>query len=136
VERFKYKIPAELKEKNKFFKAWKPPKDHPTKTGPSTSGEEESDKKGGKEEEEEEEEKEEVDDGTPEEEVPIGLEMWGMSVSLAGTKKELGMSQDDLVDLISQHGGVVYDDAEDVSFLVAPENEITKKKKLKKFLQF
>jgi hypothetical protein len=31
--------------------------------------------------------------------------MWGITAVLAGTKKDLGMSQDDLSDLITEHGG-------------------------------
>jgi poly [ADP-ribose] polymerase len=131
VERYKFTIPADLKKKNEFLKTWKPPKgfDHPTKSGPG--GSEDVKQEGGKEEVEEEQE--EVDDGTPEEDVPDGLEMWGMNVVIAGTKKDLGMSQDELMDLIRNHGGEVYDDVDaSTNFFVAPEAEITKKKKTKK----
>ena len=32
--------------------------------------------------------------------------MWGMTVVIAGTKKDLGMTQDELTEIIEEHGGV------------------------------
>lgn len=84
----------------------------------------------------------EVDDKTPEDEVPVGQEMYprysfrqipltgwrfGMVVAMAGTKKDLGMSQDELTTLIEEHGGEVTDNVEEANFMIATEAELTKR---------
>jgi hypothetical protein len=85
VSRSKWKIPVEVKKKNKWLESWKYPKDHPTDVSLILIfAEEQGDVKGEnkEDEEEEEEEEEEEDDGTPEDEVPVGFEMYGMNVAI------------------------------------------------------
>jgi len=130
VERYKWKIPADLKKSNKWLSTWKYPEDHPTLTREAAQ---KGEKEGVKEEKKEEEEEEEKDDGTPEEEVPEKLELYGMKIAVAGTKKDLGMTQDEVEELIEEHGGEYQDDIyTDTSVLIATPAELSKKKKTKK----
>ncbi len=66
----------------------------------------EQDSKDGKKEVEIEEE-EEKDDGKPEDEIPEDEELYGINIMIAGSKKELGMTQDEIQELIEEHGGQV-----------------------------
>eukprot|EP01119_Soliformovum_irregulare_P009644 TRINITY_DN2316_c0_g2_i1.p1 TRINITY_DN2316_c0_g2~~TRINITY_DN2316_c0_g2_i1.p1 ORF type:complete len:946 (+),score=391.25 TRINITY_DN2316_c0_g2_i1:86-2923(+) len=131
VKRYKWIVPSSVKS-DKFFKSFKFTKDHPKEV----EGDDDDGKNGKeevKEEEEEEEPEEEEDENIPEDDIPKKKEMWGMNVAIAGTKKELGMSQDDLAKLITKHGGEVDDDiSTSTRFLIATESETTKKKKTKK----
>ena len=137
VSRFKWKIPSELKS-TKFFKNWEYPEGHPKNTKPEGSedkvkeGKEEADddKKSKKSKKEEKEEESDKEPEGPEEEVPEGLEMWGITCVLAGTKKDLGMTQDELTELITEHGGQVRSDIDGtVTVMIGTEAELNKKKK-------
>jgi len=129
VDRYKWKIPEDVLSGNKFLKSWKPPADHP-KNYKKEGGNEESKEE---EEKEEEQEPEEKDDGLPEDEVPVGMEMHGMKIAIAGTKKDLGMTQDELADLIEKHGGEIHDNiGEGTTVMIATEQELAKKKLTKK----
>eukprot|EP01114_Cavostelium_apophysatum_P007265 TRINITY_DN1927_c0_g1_i1.p1 TRINITY_DN1927_c0_g1~~TRINITY_DN1927_c0_g1_i1.p1 ORF type:complete len:935 (-),score=347.88 TRINITY_DN1927_c0_g1_i1:64-2868(-) len=123
-ERYKWIIPSDILKSNSFLKGWKYPDTHPTAVRGS---------KGEEVAAEEEEEAEEVDDGTPEDEVPVGKELYGMKIAVAGTKKDLGMTQDEISELIEEHGGDYHDDIYvDTTILICSEAELNKKKKTKK----
>jgi hypothetical protein len=71
------------------------------------------------EEEEADNQEEEKDDGSPEDEVPVGQECHGMRVAISGTKKDLGMSQDDVADLVTEHGGEVMDSVTEANLMAS-----------------
>ncbi len=50
-----------------------------------------------------------------------------MKILIAGTKKDLGMSQQELSELIEEHEGEVVEDADEANFMIATETEINKK---------
>ena len=81
---------------------------------------------------EEGEKKEEKDDGTPEDEVPVGQECFGMKVIISGTKKDLTMSQDEVAELITTHGGEVVDSVDEATFMISTKAELKKAKLTKK----
>eukprot|EP01117_Protostelium_nocturnum_P006845 TRINITY_DN2453_c1_g2_i1.p1 TRINITY_DN2453_c1_g2~~TRINITY_DN2453_c1_g2_i1.p1 ORF type:complete len:925 (-),score=400.89 TRINITY_DN2453_c1_g2_i1:130-2904(-) len=125
AQRFKWKIPKD-KVKSEFLVKWKPSDSHPKNYLGET-------KKEGEEAKEEEEEEEIEEDQSKEDEVPENQEFYGINVMIAGTKKDLGTSQDELADLITEHGGRVDDSLEsDTTVLVAPEAELKKRTKTKK----
>jgi len=82
VERYKWKIPADIKKSNKWLNSWVYPADHPTLTREAAAKGE-----SGKEEEVTAMEEEEKDDGTPEQEIPNGMELYGINIAIAGAKK-------------------------------------------------
>jgi len=141
VKRFKWVIPADLKKSNKWLNSWKPTASHPTAAYTKDSGEAKSennnDNNAGTAADPEEEEVDYdallKDDGTPEDEVPDGEEMHGFVVAIAGTKKDLGITQKDLEDMIMEHGGGIDDDiTAETTVFICPEAELNKKKKTKK----
>jgi len=133
VERYKWKIPEDILKGNKFLSKWKPPADHPKKYKPEGGKEEETKGDDNNEEKEKEEPEEEKDDGSPEDEIPIGMELFGMTIAIAGTKKDLGMTQDELADLIEAHGGEIDDNiGAGTTIMIATEQELAKKKQTKK----
>lgn len=50
-----------------------------------------------------------------------------MTVITAGTKKDLGMTADELGDLIEEHGGEITGSVEEATLMIAPEAELTKR---------
>eukprot|EP00026_Physarum_polycephalum_P002055 Phypoly_transcript_02059.p1 GENE.Phypoly_transcript_02059~~Phypoly_transcript_02059.p1 ORF type:complete len:946 (+),score=184.86 Phypoly_transcript_02059:73-2910(+) len=118
VVRYKWVIPEAVK-KTAFFKNWKYPAEHSKlEFGAAADGATKSEPA--------------VEDNSPEDDVPVGMEMYGMRVATAGTKKDLGMSADELGTLIEEHGGEVVKDPSEATLMIATEAELSKKAKTKK----
>ncbi|PRP84649.1 hypothetical protein PROFUN_07899 [Planoprotostelium fungivorum] len=109
VKRSKWHLPKNLK--SKFLSEWKAPEAHPTDEAETREGHIDEDQ-------------------TKEEEVPEGMELYGIHIVLAGTKKDLGGSREEIEEKIVQHGGRVDDSVEeDSTVLIAPLSELKKAKK-------
>eukprot|EP01116_Phalansterium_solitarium_P023164 TRINITY_DN7972_c0_g1_i1.p1 TRINITY_DN7972_c0_g1~~TRINITY_DN7972_c0_g1_i1.p1 ORF type:complete len:951 (+),score=393.50 TRINITY_DN7972_c0_g1_i1:135-2987(+) len=140
-ERFKWDIPAAIKDQHTVLKEWKVPAKHPKKAyvkGAATSGDgaaaAAADKMDvdGKAPAEAEPEEEQEDDSSPEDEVPAGQELYGAKIVFAGSAKDLGGTQDELTELVEAHGGEVVAETEGASFMISSETEVGKKRKTKK----
>jgi len=121
VERFKFKIPSDLKKNNKYLKAFKFAKGYPTKRV-GQSGDDD----------EEEEEEESQDEEKRETKVPKGQELYAIAIMLAGTKTQLGKSAAEIRELIEEHGGEVVDNADDATVCISAQKLVDAKKKSKK----
>eukprot|EP01132_Coremiostelium_polycephalum_P000953 gene953-1208_t len=140
IERYKVSLPDALK-KHKYLSAFKYKKGYPTKEINYDDDDDEED------EEEEEEEEEEGEDGTKkekasqeeeedpnreEEEPPVGKELYGMVVAIAGTEKVLGVNTKELQSDIEEHGGSVVSSVAKATLMITCEEEVTKKVKTQK----
>ncbi|EFA82774.1 polyADP-ribosyltransferase [Heterostelium album PN500] len=140
IARYKMVVPDGLKANiAKFFQSFKYSKDYPKTVYTKPSSDDEA-------EEEEEEDEEEADveaeddddsaatsttttstsDGAEEDEIPVGKELYGMIVVVAGSAKTLDPAPNAIKALVEKHGGQLVEQTAKATLMITSVEEVTK----------
>ncbi|GAM18341.1 hypothetical protein SAMD00019534_015160 [Acytostelium subglobosum LB1] len=145
IERFHINIPTGLKKNvQDYFSSFKFSKNYPKKKYDYTKEDDE-------EEEEENEEEDEAatnedgadptqsidsvideDPNRAEDEVPTGLECFGMVVVVAGNAKNMDVAPTEIKDLVEKHGGSIVEQTNKATLMISCEDEVGKERPTKK----